>query len=182
MQKYEINKFSVETILNWVKSKDVVIPEIQRPFVWKAKQVRDLIDSLYRGYPVGYLIVSRNHDMKLKDGTLSRGQRILIDGQQRVTALMASVLGSTVLDDEYKERSIKIAYNPFANEEDSIFEVQDQSHIKSSKWIEDISVLFASDFNLFQFVLDYCKLNPEISPQDFSDKITEVKNIVNKMT
>ena len=50
MQKYDINKYSVETILSWVKNKEVVIPEIQRPFVWKAKQVRDLIDSLYKGY------------------------------------------------------------------------------------------------------------------------------------
>ena len=66
------------------KTKEVVIPEIQRPFVWKVKQVRDLIDSLYKGFPVGYLIVSRSHEMKFKDGSLSKGQRILIDGQQRV--------------------------------------------------------------------------------------------------
>ena len=92
MQKYDINKYSVETILHWIKSGDVAIPEIQRPFVWEAAKVRDLIDSLYNGYPVGYLIVSRSHDMKLKDGTTSKGQRILIDGQQRVTALMTSVL------------------------------------------------------------------------------------------
>lgn len=91
--KYDINKYSVETILSWVKNKEVVIPEIQRSFVWKAKQVRDLIDSLYKGYPTGYLIVSRSHDVKLKDGSLSKGQRILIDGQQRVTALMTSILG-----------------------------------------------------------------------------------------
>ncbi|MBP3543201.1 MAG: DUF262 domain-containing protein, partial [Lachnospiraceae bacterium] len=97
------------------------MPEIQRPFVWKAKQVRDLIDSLYKGYPTGYLIVSRSHDVKLKDGSLSKGQRILIDGQQRVTALMTSILGITVLDEEYKERVIKIAYNPFANEDEEIF-------------------------------------------------------------
>ena len=110
MQKYDINKYSVETILSWVKNKEVVIPEIQRPFVWKAKQVRDLIDSLYKGYPTGYLIVSRSHDVKLKDGSLSKGQRILIDGQQRVTALMTYILGITVLDEEYKERVI-IGFN-----------------------------------------------------------------------
>ena len=152
MQKYDINKYSVETILSWVKNKEVVIPEIQRPFVWKAKQVRDLIDSLYKGYPTGYLIVSRSHDVKLKDGSLSKGQRILIDGQQRVTALMTSILGITVLDEEYKERVIKIAYNPFAKEDEEIFDVQDQSHIKSKKWIEDISVLFKSDFDSFEFI------------------------------
>ena len=93
MQNYQINKYSVSTVLNWIKAKDVAIPEIQRPFVWEPKKVRDLIDSLYNGYPVGYLIISQSHDLKLKDGSLSKGQRILIDGQQRVTALMTSLLG-----------------------------------------------------------------------------------------
>ena len=129
------------------QTNEVVVLEIQHPFVWKASKVRDLIDSLYRGYPVGYLIVSRNHDIKLKNGSSSIGQRILIDGQQRVTALMTAILGRTVLDDEYKERVIKIAYNPFAIDDESIFEVQDQSHLKSKKWIADISVLFKSFFN-----------------------------------
>lgn len=180
MQKYEINKYSVEIILNWIKTKDISIPEIQRPFVWDARKVRDLIDSLYRGYPVGYLIVSRSHEMKLKDGTLSKGQRILIDGQQRVTALMTSILGITVLDDEYKEKTIKIAYNPFANDDENLFEVQDQSHLKSKKWIEDISIFFKSDFDLFSFVEKYCLDNPEISKNEFADKILSIQAIKTK--
>ena len=145
-QKYEIEKHSVDTILSWIKTKEVVIPEIQRPFVWKAVQVRNLIDSLYNGYPVGYLIVSRSHDLKLKDGTISKGQRILIDGQQRVTALTAAILGRTVLNKEYQERPIRIAYNPFAKEEENAFEVQDQSHLKSKRWIDDISIFFDDKF------------------------------------
>lgn len=180
MQKYEIDRHSVATILNWVSSKEVAIPEIQRPFVWKAKQVRDLIDSLYQGYPVGYLIISRSPDMKLKDGTISKGQRILIDGQQRITALTAAILGKTVLDDEYKERTIKIAYNPFANDGESPFEVQDQSHIKSKNWIEDISVLFDKDFDIYSYVEDFCSTHPEISKSDFNKKILAVKDITNR--
>lgn len=177
MQKYEINKHSVETILNWVKTKEVAIPEIQRPFVWEAKKVRDLIDSLYRGYPVGYLIVSRSHEMKLKDGTISRGQRILIDGQQRVTALMTSILGMSVLDDEYKERVIKIAYNPFAKDDEEIFEVQDQSHLKSKKWIEDISVFFKPDFSMWTFVNSYCLDNPDMSQEEFAKKVNAIQDL-----
>ena len=180
MQKYDINKYSVETILNWVKTKEVAIPEIQRPFVWEAKKVRDLIDSLYRGYPVGYLIVSRSHEMKLKDGTLSKGQRILIDGQQRVTALMTSIVGLTVLDDEYKERVIKIAYNPFSKDDEDIFEVQDQSHLKSKKWIEDISVFFKSDFDMWSFVEKYCEDNPEMTRNDFAKKVNAIQDIKTK--
>lgn len=179
-QKYEIEKHSVDTVLSWIKTKEVVIPEIQRPFVWSAVQVRDLIDSLYNGYPVGYLIVSRSHEMRLKDGTLSKGQRILIDGQQRVTAMMAAILGKTVLDDEYKQKKIRIAYNPFALDGESVFEVQDQSHLKSKKWIADISIFFDDNFDDYEFIDSYCEDNPEIDKKELNKKIKKVIDIKTK--
>jgi len=101
-QRYSVTPHPIETILTWIKSGEIAIPEIQRPFVWEATKVRNLLDSLYQGYPVGYLIAWRNHTVKLKDGTTSAGKRILIDGQQRVTALMASLLGIEVLNDDYE--------------------------------------------------------------------------------
>lgn len=179
-QKYEIEKHSVDTVLSWIKTKEVVIPEIQRPFVWSAVQVRDLIDSLYNGYPVGYLIVSRSHEMRLKDGTLSKGQRILIDGQQRVTAMMAAILGKTVLGDEYKQKKIRIAYNPFALDGESVFEVQDQSHLKSKKWIADISIFFDDSFDDYEFIDSYCEDNPEIDKKELNKKIKKVIDIKTK--
>lgn len=180
MQKYQINKYSVSTVLSWIKAKEVAIPEIQRPFVWESRKVRDLIDSLYNGYPVGYLIISQSHDLKLRDGSLSKGQKILIDGQQRVTALMTSMLGKTVLDDEYKERVIKIAYNPFAQGEESVFEVQDQSHIRSKKWIEDISVFFVDNFDMWTFVENYCNDNPDMQRNEFAKKVNDVREILTR--
>lgn len=179
-QKYEIEKHSVETVLSWIKTKEVVIPEIQRPFVWKATQVRDLIDSLYNGYPVGYLIVSRSHEMRLKDGTMSKGQRILIDGQQRVTALMASILGMSVLNNQYKKRTIRIAYNPFAKDDENLFEVQDQSHLKSKKWIEDISIFFNDEFDDYTFIEDFCSVNPEMDRRESNRKIKKIIDIKTK--
>lgn len=179
-QKYEIEKHSVETVLSWIKTKEVVIPEIQRPFVWKATQIRDLIDSLYNGYPVGYLIVSRSHEMRLKDGTMSKGQRILIDGQQRVTALMASILGMSVLNNQYKKRTIRIAYNPFAKDDENLFEVQDQSHLKSKKWIEDISIFFNDEFDDYTFIEDFCTVNPEMDRRELNRKIKKIIDIKTK--
>lgn len=179
-QKYEIEKHTVDTVLSWIKTREVVIPEIQRPFVWKATQVRDLIDSLYKGYPVGYLIVSRSHEMRLKDGSMSKGQRILIDGQQRVTALMAAILGRSVLNNEYKEKFIKIAYNPFAEDDENLFEVQDQSHLKSKKWIDDISVLFDDDFDDYEFIETYCRENPEMDFKTLNKKIKRIVDIKTK--
>ena len=96
-QKYSVNQHLIETLLTWVKSGEIAIPEIQRPFVWDSSKVRDLIDSLYQGYPVGYIIAWRNPTVKLKDGTLADGKKILIDGQQRVTALTAAIGGQQVI-------------------------------------------------------------------------------------
>ena len=111
-EKYEVSTYSVETILGYIKSGEIAIPEIQRPFVLKPRQVRDLIDSLYAGYPTGYLIISQNPDMKLKDGSLSVGKKVMIDGQQRTTAMMTAIAGLEVIMEDFSKKRIKIAFNP----------------------------------------------------------------------
>ena len=83
MSQFDVYSTSVQNIISWIKSGEVAIPEIQRPFVWDSTKVRDLLDSLYKGFPVGYIIVWKNPDVRLKDGTISIGKKILIDGQQR---------------------------------------------------------------------------------------------------
>src|SRR6187399_1133249 len=93
LQKYTVNQYNIENILSWVTSLEIAIPEIQRPFVWDSSKVRDLIDSLYQGYPIGYVIAWKNPNVRLKDGSMSNGKKVLIDGQQRVTALSAAILG-----------------------------------------------------------------------------------------
>lgn len=102
MVQYEVNNTSVQTLLSWIRIGEVAIPEIQRHFVWKASKVRDLIDSLYSGYPVGYIIIWKNPDIHLKDGSISFGNKILIDGQQRITALQAAIVGEELLDSDYQ--------------------------------------------------------------------------------
>ena len=71
MNQYDVNSVSVGSILGQITSGIIAIPEIQRPFVWDSTKVRDLIDSLYKGYPVGYIITWKNHSVKLKDGKSS---------------------------------------------------------------------------------------------------------------
>lgn len=95
-QKYSVNQHLIETILAWVRSGEIAIPEIQRPFLWESSKVRDLLDSLYQGYPIGYLIAWRNPNVRLKDGTSSEGKKILIDGQQRVMALPLLRFGRSI--------------------------------------------------------------------------------------
>lgn len=97
MAHFVVNNFTVETILSNIESGSIAIPEMQRPFVWDSSKVRDLIDSLYKGFPVGYIITWQNPDVKLKDGTKSVGKMVLIDGQQRITAMAAAIVGQEVL-------------------------------------------------------------------------------------
>ena len=156
-EKYNASNVSLEQILSYIKSGEIAIPEIQRPFVWKPRQVRDLIDSLYMGYPTGYLIISQSPDMRLKDGSMSIGKKIMIDGQQRVTALMTSIVGLEVLGSDFKKRRIKIAFNPQASVEndEEVFKVQDNAVLKDKKWISDIAELFKPDFDQWEFVNEY---------------------------
>ena len=65
-QQYLVVNYDIDSILSWVKAKEIAIPEIQRPFVWEPSKVRDLIDSLYRGYPIGFLITWKDNRIKLK--------------------------------------------------------------------------------------------------------------------
>ena len=185
IEKYNPNNLSVSAILGLIESGDIAIPEIQRPFVWKKKQVRDLLDSLYKGYPTGYLIIWKNPNVKLKDGSISSGKKILIDGQQRVTALMTAISGIPVVQSNYKKDRIKIAFNPFEafsdDSEAEIFQVQDSSHLKSKKWIPDISVLFKNDFSTYEFIQNYCNDNPDMQPAELDKIITKIKAIGNRL-
>ena len=184
-EKYNPNSLSVSAILGLIASNDIAIPEIQRPFVWKKKQVRDLLDSLYKGYPTGYLIIWKNPNVKLKDGSYSSGKKILIDGQQRVTALMTSIAGIPVINSDYKKERIKIAFNPFealSDDKDAeIFAVQDQSHLKSKKWIPDVSEIFRNDFSPYSFISKYCSENPEMVPETLDKVLTNLRSIGNRL-
>jgi hypothetical protein len=176
MQKYAVNQYLVNNILNWVSSGEIAIPEIQRPFVWKAAKVRDLIDSLYQGYPVGYIIAWQNPNIRLKDGTKSQGKKVLIDGQQRVTALTAALLGQQVTNKEYKKVRVTIAFNPLSEK----FEVSNPAIQKDDSWINDIAVFFAPGFSSYQFVTDYCDLNEGVEKDVLNEKIERLRNLANK--
>lgn len=155
MAQYEVNNSSIQTLLSWIRSGEIAIPEIQRPFVWDSTKVRDLIDSLYAGFPVGYIIVWKNPDVRLKDGTISSGKKILIDGQQRITALQAAIVGEPVIGSNYRKKRIKIAFQPLEQR----FEVANPAIEKDVAWIPDIAPLYEADFSSMGFVIRYCNKN-----------------------
>lgn len=175
-QKYSVNQHLVETILSWVKSGEIAIPEIQRPFVWDGTKVRDLMDSLYQGYPIGYLIAWRNPNVKLKDGKSAEGKKILIDGQQRVMALTAAILGNSIVDKDYKKVKIKIAFNPL----DERFEVFNMAIAKDHAWIPDIAPLISGEERVSKIIREYCSNNENADEEKIEDILENVKQITKK--
>ena len=175
IQRYSINQHPIEALLTWIKSDEIAIPEIQRPFVWNAAKVRDFIDSLYNGYPVGYLIAWRNPDVRLKDGTQSAGKRILIDGQQRVMALFAALHGEQVVNKDYKRTRVSIAFHPGEER----FEVANAAIRRDRGWIADVSTVFAPDARIRQLVDDYCEANHVADKYEIDDRMERLRGIRN---
>lgn len=174
--KFEVNNVTVSTLLGYVEGKIIAIPEIQRPFVWDSTKVRDLIDSLYNGYPVGYIITWKSPDIKLKDGSRSEGKQILIDGQQRITALTAALLGQEVLNSNYKKVRVKIAFNIRTEE----FQTLNPAIEAQEEWIPDISEFMKDGaVNTWEFVTNYSQkfnIEPNIV-NDRINKLLQIKNI-----
>ena len=141
-------------LLHYIDIGDIGLPDIQRPFVWSNAKVRDLFDSMYRGFPVGYLLFWENGEV---NGARQIGMdskqhkvplRLIVDGQQRLTSLYAVLRGRKVLDADYKERQIEIAFCP----RDGRFEVADAAIRRDPEWIPSISDVWALGKSSYQLV------------------------------
>lgn len=147
------------------------LPDIQRPFVWKNVKVRDLFDSMYRGYPVGYLLF---WETGVQPGTKQIGtdekqlvpSRLIVDGQQRLTSLYAVIKGIPVVRDNFSTEKIEIAFNPL----DEKFAVPDAAIRRDKRYIPNISAIWDSGTNLIEFSSDYIEglktQNEDITPDD----------------
>lgn len=138
--------YTLSGLLEYIDLGDIGLPDIQRPFVWTAAKVRDLLDSMYRGFPVGYLLFWKNANVDgvRQIGLSDKGHKVpallIVDGQQRLTSLYAVFRGKTVVDDDYREVRIEIAFRP----RDGRFEVIDAAIRKNPEFIPDISVIWTS--------------------------------------
>lgn len=149
-KSYSVDHTNVGTLLHWIEEDKIGLPEMQRPFVWKSIQVRDLIDSLYRGYPIGFIVTWQNPDAALKNGGKGQNKEIIIDGQQRITALKAALEGHKIVDDKYLSKRIYIAFNPTTEE----FATRSAAIAKDPKWIPDISIFNQPSFDEFEYVIN----------------------------
>lgn len=124
------------------------LPDLQRPFVWPNSKVRDLLDSMRKGYPIGYIMLWESPDGFTNKRQIGENAKaypeakdLVIDGQQRLTALLGAIKGIKVKDSKYRERNIKIAFNPQTGE----FQVWSQAYERNPEWINAISEIFAVD-------------------------------------
>ncbi|MCK4838544.1 MAG: DUF262 domain-containing protein [Desulfobulbaceae bacterium] len=150
--------YSLSKLIEDIELGEIGLPDIQRPFVWNAAKVRDLFDSMYKGFPVGYLLFWLNG---LSDGHrqigIGRKQKVprllIVDGQQRLTSLYAVLRGKPVLRKDYTVRDIHIAFRP----KDGKFEVTDAAIRKDPEFIPDISQLWSGEYKRHRFVKNFIK-------------------------
>lgn len=140
----------VGDLLNDVENGKVALPDLQRPFVWKDSKARDLLDSMLKGYPIGYIMLWKSPDgyetinhIGTNDKTYIQPDYLVIDGQQRLTALLAAIFGIKVKDKNYDARRIRIAFNPLTRE----FAVWTEAYERNPEWISEISSVFEADIN-----------------------------------
>jgi hypothetical protein len=151
--------YSLNKLIHDIAQGEIGLPDIQRPFVWKTSRVRDLFDSMYRGFPVGYLLFWSNAHLKDKRqiGIGSKQAKIpsllIVDGQQRLTALYAVLKGQPTLTKEFRESYIQIAFRP----RDEMFEVTDAAIQRDPEFIPNISQLWSGDIALHRFTKDFIK-------------------------
>jgi hypothetical protein len=178
--------YSVGGLLENIDSGEIGLPDIQRPFVWNTTRVRDLFDSMYRGYPIGTLLFWENgspgEHRTIGTGTKRRVPRLLVvDGQQRLTALYAVMKGVRIVDKNFDHKRLRIAFNPLEEK----FEVTNTSIERDPTWIADISILWQEGFRLYDFIFNFMKrleerrgLNEE-ERQRIPQAIQKLVNLVN---
>lgn len=177
---------TVNQLIEKIDTGELGLPELQRPFVWKDTKVRDLFDSMMKGYPIGYLMIWECPELEKKK-TIGVGghnydspKEVIIDGQQRLTSLYAVMKGQKVVNSKFDEKTIVISYNPLKN----TFEVGTNATRKDPEWIYNISDIFTSKkaYKLAQdFVStlrDYRESKEKVLTEDEEDTIHENINSV----
>ncbi len=168
--------YTLKKLIEDISMGEIGLPDIQRPFVWLPAKVRDLFDSMYRGFPIGFLLFWENgySDAHRTIG-LDQKQKIprllIVDGQQRLTSLYAVLKSTSIVTKDFKKKKIKIAFHPLREQ----FEVSNPAIERDAEWISDISVLWQPDIKPHAFkkkILDRLVARRPLTSEE-EDKIHE---------
>lgn len=181
MALFTTTNYPVNALIEDIDLGKIGLPELQRPFVWPNVNVRNLFDSLYRGYPAGFLLFwETGADAGLKGIGANQGQNVprlaIVDGQQRLTALYAVMKGAEVVRASFKKERIKIAFNPLSER----FDVADAATVKDRSYIPDISILWQPGTDLFEIADQYIEGLRE-GRELTSDQIKGAKTAINRL-
>jgi hypothetical protein len=177
----EVN-YNLTTLIQQIDLGVIGLPDIQRPFVWKDTKVRDLFDSMYKGYPVGYFLFWANANIEGTKGIGTAAKQkhptlLIVDGQQRLTSLYAVVKGQEVIRENYEKANIIIAFNPLEEK----FEIPDASIKRNPRYFQNISELWKEDADLFEITdnfIERLKQSVEVT----SDDIKKIRKAFNNLT
>lgn len=184
-QVFKTTDYTIAKLIDDIEIGDIALPDIQRPFVWykKISKVRDLFDSIYRGYPIGYLLFWENANRSdYKNIGFEEKKRkiprfLIIDGQQRLTALFAVMKNQEVLTPDYERKNIKIAFKPL----DSTFKVGDAATDRDPEYIADLSSLWSGegDFAIISSFIANLKEKREISKDEEKTISSNIQSLIN---
>ena len=154
---------TLEDLITQVEKGTLGLPELQRGYVWKAAKVRDLLDSMMKGFPIGYFMIwdssddcNKSKQIGIDNKIYSIPKNLIIDGQQRLTSLFAVMRGKKIVDDKFNEKPIIISFNPLTR----TFEVGYNATKLDPDWIYDISEVFLCD-NIFDYIVDKVRIITE---------------------
>ena len=150
--------YTLTKLLEDIEVGEIGLPDIQRPFVWGTSKARDLFDSMYRGYPIGFFLFWENgysgeHQTIGVDQKQMVPHLLIVDGQQRLTSLYAVIKGKMIFDENFHKSRIRIAFNPLEEK----FEVTNPAIEKNAMWIADIGRLWDPSVSTFTFINEYLK-------------------------
>ena len=141
---FEHGQRSIASLMSDIEREVIALPDLQRPFVWEDTAARQLLDSLFVGFPVGTLVfwhTSNNKDARALGAERPglRATTLVIDGQQRLTALYAVMRGVDVVGKDGASRKITIAFRP----RDGRFEVADAAIRNDPEFLPNVTELWA---------------------------------------
>jgi len=184
-QVFKTTDYTIGKLIDDIEIGDIALPDIQRPFVWykKISKVRDLFDSIYRGYPIGYLLFWENANRSdYKNIGFEEKKRkiprfLIIDGQQRLTALFAVMKDKEILTPDYEKKKIKIAFKPL----DSTFKVSDAATDRDPEYIADLSSLWSGegDFAIISSFIANLKEKREITKDEEKAISANIQSLIN---
>jgi hypothetical protein len=148
--------YPLSTLIGLIDTGQLGLPELQRPFVWDRAQVRDLFDSLYRGYPAGSFLfwkTTGTHGTRTigTEGKQAQPDKVIVDGQQRLTSIYAVVRGVAIVDEDFISRRLRIAFKPATGQ----FEVANSASDIDPEFVSDISEIWTSPAGAFAFISNF---------------------------